>query len=153
MRVFQAMAVFAFVLAPVAASAAVLITAQEAGQPEVRTGPAGSAPGGYGTDRGTPGRPPDVVVQMPRGAVASPFPLRVAFTPHNGAHIVPDSITVTLLTTPETDLSERVRRYVSTRGIDMPSAEAPAGQFQLRIEVADDAGHIGTSNVELTVSR
>jgi hypothetical protein len=137
--------------------AAVLITAQEAQLPGVLQGgaatpPRGGAPG-YDKDRGTPTRPPDVIVQSPTGPVASPFPLRVTFTPHNGARVDPNGVTVTLLTKPEVDLTNRVRPYLSAGGVDFGQAEAPPGQFQIRIELIDDAGHIGAATVDLQVRR
>jgi hypothetical protein len=135
--------------------AAVLITAPEAQLPRAVPGgaPAGGGAAGYDKDRGTPTRPPDVIVQSPTGPVASPFPLRVMFTPHNGAHIDPNGVTVTLLTRPEVDLTSRVRPYVSAGGVNFAQAEAPPGQYRIRIELLDDAGHIGAATVDLQVQR
>jgi hypothetical protein len=137
--------------------AAVLITAQESQLPRAQSGGASTPPGGaaagYDKERGTPTRPPDVVVQSPTGPVASPFPLRVTFTPHNGAHIDPNGVSVTLLTRPEVDLTNRVRPYVSAGGVNFAQAEAPPGQYRIRIELLDDAGHIGTATVDLQVQR
>jgi hypothetical protein len=137
--------------------AAVLITPQEAqqsrapeGRPPTSMGASGS---GYDKDRGTPTRAPDVIVQSPTGPVGSPFPLRVAFTPHNGARIDPSNVTVTLLTKPEVDLTNRVRPFLSARGVDFAQAEAPPGQYRIRIELIDDAGHIGATTVDLQVQR
>ena len=139
------------------AQAAVLITAQEAQQSRAPEGrlptSAGGTASGYDKDRGTPTRAPDVIVQSPTGPVGSPFPLRVAFTPHNGAKIDPNSVTVTLLSKPEVDLTNRVRPYLSARGVDFAQAEAPPGQYRIRIELIDDAGHIGATTVDLQVQR
>ena len=135
--------------------AAVLIAAPEAQLPRALPGgsPAGGGTAGYDKDRGTPTRPPDVVVQSPTGPVASPFPLRVTFTPHNGAHIDPNGVTVTLLTRPEVDLTNRVRPYLSAGGVNFAQAEAPPGQYRIRIELIDDAGHVGAATVDLQVQR
>ncbi len=139
------------------AQAAVLITPQEAQQarvPDARPAtPLVGGSSGYDKDRGTPTRAPDVVVQSPTGPVGSPFPLRVAFTPHNGARIDPNSVTVTLLSKPEIDLTNRVRPFLSARGVDFAQAEAPPGQYRIRIELIDDAGHIGATTVDLQVQR
>jgi hypothetical protein len=139
------------------ARAAVLITAQEAQLPRAVPGgapaPPGGAAAGYDKDRGTPTRPPDVIIQSPTGAVASPFPLRVTFTPHNGARIDPNGVTVTLLTKPEVDLTDRVRPYLSAGGVNFVQAEAPPGQYRVRIELIDDAGHTGAATVDLQVQR
>jgi hypothetical protein len=139
------------------AHAAVLITAQDAQLPRAAPAgtqtPPGGAAAGYDKDRGTPTRPPDVVIQSPTGPVASPFPLRVTFTPHNGARIDPNGVTVTLLTKPEVDLTDRVRPYLSARGVNFVQAEAPPGQYRVRIELIDDAGHTGAATVDLQVQR
>jgi hypothetical protein len=137
--------------------AAVLITAQEAQQPRAQDArpatPTGAGATGYDKDRGTPTRAPDVIVQSPTGPVASPFPLRVTFTPHNGARIDPNSVTVTLLNRPEVDLTNRVRPYITARGVDFAQAEVPPGQFRIRIELIDDAGHTGAATLDLQVQR
>jgi hypothetical protein len=85
--------------------------------------------------------------------VGSPFPLRITFTPHNGARIDPNSVTVTLLTKPEVDLTNRVQPYISPRGVDLEQAEVPPGRYRIRIDLTDDAGHIGSTTVDLQVQR
>ena len=143
-------AILPLVAAPLAGHAAVLITAQEAQLPGA---PANAGAGGFQGDRGTPTRPPDVLVQSPKGMVGSPFPLRITFTPHNGARIDPNSVTVTLLTKPEVDLTNRVQPYISPRGVDLEQAEVPPGRYRIRVDLTDDAGHIGTTTVDLQVQR
>ena len=145
------MIILLLVAAPLSAHATVLITPQEAQLPRAQAAPAAGGGGAYQDDRGTPTRPPDVMVQSPKGAVASPFPLRLQFTPHNGARIDPNSVTVTLLTRPEVDLTNRVQPYISARGLDFGQAEAPPGQYRIRIDLTDDAGHIGSATVDLQV--
>jgi hypothetical protein len=151
MRALAMLTLFAVAAVPAVGRATVLITPQEARQPEATGGASGRTAPSLGTDRGTPTRPPDIEVVSPRAAVASPFPLRVIFTPHNGARIDPNSVAVTLLTSPETDLSDRVRQSITPLGINMPNAEAPPGRFRIKIELTDSAGHIGTSTIDLTV--
>jgi hypothetical protein len=57
------------------------------------------------------------------------------------------------LTKPEVDLTNRVRPYLSAAGVNFAQAEAPPGQYRLRIELIDDAGHVGTATVDLQVQR
>lgn len=139
------------IVVPLSGRAAVLITQQEAQLPRAPAAPATTGAGSYQQDRGTPTRPPDVLVQSPKGTVASPFPLRIMFTPHNGTRIDPNSVTVTLLTKPEVDLTNRVQPYISPHGVDFGQAEVPPGQYRIRIDLTDDAGHIGTATVDLQV--
>ena len=151
MRFHRSIAVLMLSAWPAAGQAAVLVTPQEAALPRARTNAPAAAAGGFVGDRGTPTRPPDITIQSPKGAAASPFPLRITFTPHNGAKIDPATVSVTLLTKPEVDLTTRVQRYISARGVDLPQAEAPPGKFQIRIDLTDSAGHTGTATVDLQV--
>lgn len=130
--------------------AAVLISPQEAQLPPARTHGI-EAP--VGADRGGVTRDPDVIVQSPRSAVGSPFPLRITFQAHNGARVDPASVNVTLLTNPSVDLSRRLTPYTSAGGISLDQAEAPAGDYRIRIEIMDDGGHIGSRLLDLKVLR
>jgi len=141
---------------PVPGHAAVLITDQEAKLPPEQGGvsaPTAAGGAGFENDRGTPTRGPDLMVRSPRGVVTSPFPLHVSFAPHNGARIDPSTVTVTLLTRPEVDLTNRVEPYITARGIDFGGAEVPPGRYQVRIDLTDDAGHTGSTVIDLQVQR
>jgi hypothetical protein len=49
------------------------------------------------------------------------------------------------------DLTDRLRKYVTGEGIDMPDAEVPPGTYLLRVEVTDSLGRKSVSEVKLLV--
>ncbi|CUW39622.1 conserved exported protein of unknown function [Magnetospirillum sp. XM-1] len=127
------------------AHAATLISDNEANKPD-----APSELRVRGISRG-----PGIEYQEPReGVVAySPFEFKVRLSPHGGATIDPAKVRITYLKVPAIDLTERVRPFVTTKGIDMPSAEVPAGVHLLRIEVEDSKGHSAQSLITLEAVR
>jgi hypothetical protein len=152
MNYLALVSILAFVSCSPPGQAAALITAQEAQLPRAVIGAPPPPPvKPPGPERGTPLRPPDVSVASPVGAVTSPFLLRVAFKPHNSAQIDPDNVTVTLLTKPEVDLTNRLRPYISANGVNFPQAEAPPGRFPLRITLVDSADNLVTYTIDLQV--
>jgi hypothetical protein len=136
---------------PLSVQATVLITPQEAKLPPAQSAAAAGGAGAFAGDRGTPTRGPDLVVQSPKTAVSSPFPFHLVFTPHNGRKIDPASVTVTLLTQPEVDLTGRVQPFLTATGVDFKQAEVPPGQYRIRIDLTDDAGHAATKTLDLQV--
>jgi hypothetical protein len=138
-----------FVIYSSSGQAAVLITDQEAQLPAET--PATSLV--TGADHGTVTRRPDMSFESPEGVVVSPFPFRITFKPHNGARVDPDSVTVTLLTKPEVNLTNRLRPYISVSGVNLAQAETPPGKFSLRITCGDSAGNLGTYVIALQVKR
>lgn len=144
--------ILAFVIYSSPGQAAALITAREAQLPRAEIGAPPPTPAKQtDPDRGTPLRPPDVSFDSPKGAVASPFLLHLTFKPHNGARIDPDMVTITLLTKPEVDLTDRLRPYISANGVNFGQAEAPPGKFPLRVTVADNFGNLATYTIDLQV--
>ena len=133
--------------------AAVLITPQEAKLLAAQAPAGGGGAGVLGGERGTPTRGPDLVIQSPRSAVSSPFVLQVGFTPHGGRKIDPASVTVTLLTKPEVDLTGRVQPFLTPAGINFRDAEVPPGQYKVRIDLADDAGRTTSRTLDIQVLR
>jgi hypothetical protein len=138
---------FAAILAVLASSpalAARLITPEEAQLPAASTPKV--------VMRSGVTRAPGVDVEMPKPsqAAGSPTDLRIRFKPHGGAKIDPASVRLTYLKTPAIDLTERVRPFVSSQGIDMPQAEMPPGQHLLQLDLRDSDGR--TSSVTLTLN-
>jgi hypothetical protein len=77
--------------------------------------------------------------------------LQLAFQFFGGAKIDPQSLRVVLLKTPEVDLTSRVKPFVQANGIDMPDAETPAGQYNVRIELKDSEGRPAAKIISLRV--
>ncbi|SDI19975.1 hypothetical protein SAMN05660652_03032 [Propionivibrio dicarboxylicus] len=83
--------------------------------------------------------------------IASPFKLHIAFEARGGARIDPASVRMTYLRTPAVDLLERVKPGLSERGIELSSAEVPAGEHQIRVVVQDSEGRETSSIINLNV--
>lgn len=133
-----------------AASAAVadaetLITAQEAALPAA----ADTSLATRGVTRG-----PKIELASPAmqaAAVKSPVDLKLKFQSFGGASVDPDSVKVIYLKDPAVDLTPRLRKYIKPVGIEMPSAELPPGQHELRVSVKDSDGRTGSTTLKLTI--
>jgi len=83
---------------------------------------------------------PDAMV--PNGALE----LDVTFAAHNGATIDPGKVRVTYLKQPEIDLTQRLKPYITPKGIDAHDVTVPPGTHMIRVEVTDSNGR-STSQV------
>ena len=128
-----------------AADGATLITASEAALPDT----ASAALATRGISLG-----PEAEQKSPRSdaSVTSPFHLIVSFVARNGVPIDPSTVTVTYMKSPLVNLTERMQPYVTAAGIDMPSAEAPAGKHRIRLRFSDQRQRAVTEWIEFTVS-
>lgn len=127
------------------ADAETLITAQEAALPAA----ADTALATRGVTRG-----PKIELASPAaqgGTVKSPVDLKLKFQSFGGTAVDPDSVKVTYLKQPAVDLTPRLRKYIKPGGIEMPSAELPPGQHELRVSVKDSDGRTGTTTLKLVV--
>jgi hypothetical protein len=138
---------FAFVLCSMWLSPAnagtVLITEQEASLPAKR---------GVAFDSRGITRAPRVELVQPVEVAYSPMRFQIRFQPSGGATVDLTTLRVTYLKTPDVDITSRVGRFVQPTGIDMPDAEAPAGEHYLRIEITDSEGRARSSVFSLKVS-
>jgi len=140
--VFATMALLGLLSGP--AAAATLIKDEEARQP--------AAAGGLVTRGITRG--PGVKMLSPdpaAGAVKSPFNLKVSFEPRGGARIDPASVSVTYLKATPVDLLPRVKAGLSAGGIELPGAEVPPGEHQIRVTVQDSEGRQSSTVLQLNV--
>jgi hypothetical protein len=126
------------------ARAEVLITANEAAQP--------ASSDVVRNVRGiTLGPSVDQIAPRPMVAVHSPLELKIKFTAHNNAKIDPAAVKVMYEKYTPIELTDRLRKYMSSDGIDMPDAEVPPGTHLLRVELKDDLGRTSVSEVKLLV--
>jgi hypothetical protein len=77
--------------------------------------------------------------------------LKIKFTAHNGTTIDPAAVKVIYDKQMPIDLTDRLRKYMSSDGIDMPDAEVPSGTHLLRVELKDSLGRKSVSEVKLLV--
>ncbi|HTY02523.1 MAG TPA: hypothetical protein VMC81_02225 [Rhodocyclaceae bacterium] len=90
---------------------------------------------------------PDVAAK----SLSSPFPLRIAFEPHGGAKIDPSLVKLTYLRSPNVELVDRVKAGLTEKGVELPSAEVPPGEHQLRVTVIDSDGRQSSLVFSLSV--
>ena len=117
-----------------------LITADEAKLP-----PFGASPIMRGITRG-----PGVALATP-AVVSGTFPLKIAFTAHGGSKIDLESVKVLYLRGPGVDLTSRLKAGIKSGGIEVASAQAPAGEHEFRVTVRDSEGREGKTEFKLTV--
>ena len=75
------------------------------------------------------------------------------FDPHGGAEIEPDSVQVVYIKSPTVDLTGRVKKGVTKKGIELPKAEAPPGEHHLRVSVMDSNGQTTNSDFTLKIAK
>jgi hypothetical protein len=126
------------------ASAEVLITASEAAQPS--SGDVAMSLRGI-----TRGPSIDQVLPSATAGAHSPLELKIKFAAHNGAKVDPAAVKVIYEKKTPIDLTDRLRKYTTSDGIDMPDAEVPPGTHTLRLELKDSLGRTSVSEVKLVV--
>jgi hypothetical protein len=84
--------------------------------------------------------------------VKSPLPLKIKFMPRNNADIDLTSVRLTYLKAPPVDLTDRIKKFTTKDGIEMPAAEVPPGTHILRLDLKDAEGRAATSTITLTVA-
>src|SRR5262245_32630885 len=125
-----------------------LITAQEAALPDAVG--VNLKLGFRGVTRG-----PKIVLLSPApdGAlVRSPLNLLLKFETHGGATIEPYSVKMIYLKQPTINLTQRIDDFIKAGGIEVNSAQVPAGTHYIRVDVKDDAGRLGSTTFVLSVA-
>ena len=133
------------------AGAVQLVTDAEAALP-----PSNSAHAPELAPRRGPTRRPSIVIVSPApdaGVVNSPLDLKLKLRAFGGAKIDPDSIVVTYEKTPLIDITQRIKRFISADGIEVPDAEVPPGAHDFRIKVKDSDGHMSTMEFSFQVGK
>jgi hypothetical protein len=128
------------------ASAFQLITSDEAKLPAV--------PAVQIATRGlTRGPTVEQVAPAPDATVPSgTLELDVTFAPHNGATIDPGKVRVTYLKQPEIDLTQRLKPFITPKGIDAHDATIPPGTHMIRVEVTDSDGRSTSQIMKIQVA-
>ena len=138
-------ALFFTLLTTLTASAApLLITPEEASLP------AGDVPIIRGITRG-----PTIELISPNPgikSVKSPFDFKVAFLPHSGGAIDPDSAQVLYVKSPTINLTPRLKSNISDKGISILGAKVPPGEHTVVVSVADTSGRRKTSVIVINVA-
>lgn len=128
-----------------AAPAEVLITEAEARLPAPPAVPVPTR----GLTRG-PGI--EQVSPSPERDIHSPIAFKVAFHSRNKIDIELSSVRLTYIKAQLVDLTDRVRKYLTSSGIDMARAEVPPGTHWLRLDLKDRQGRVNTAIIKLTIA-
>jgi hypothetical protein len=128
-----------------AGAGTVLVTAEEAKLPPPKGAFAVAA-------RGITRGPRIELAEIDKGDLHSPVHLQIKFQAFGGATIDLNGLQVTYLKTPTVDLTPRVRPFAQPAGIDMPDAELPPGNHEMRVDVRDSDGRVSTANFILKVT-
>ena len=136
---------WAWCLASVSTATAgvILITSEEAKLP---------APKQIADSRAITRGPRIEISDIDDGKLHSPLQFKLKFHAYGGSSIDVDSVTLTYLRGPNVDLTQRVKPYVHSTGIDIPDAEVPPGEHAIRIDVKDSDGRLATTNFFLAVT-
>jgi len=126
-----------------AAASVVLITPDEAKLPPPKMAVAISS---RGVTRG-----PQIEVVQLADPTKSPAHFQLKFLAHGGARIDAKSVQMTYLRTPDVDLTQRIKPFVTEGGVDIPDAVVPPGAHTLRVDIKDSDGRPGTLNFVLNV--
>jgi hypothetical protein len=86
------------------------------------------------------------------GKLQSPLHFKLKFRSYGGSSIDVGSVTVTYLRSPNVDLTERVKPYLRSTGIDIPDAEVPPGEHAIRIDLKDSEGRSANTSFLLAVA-
>jgi hypothetical protein len=78
--------------------------------------------------------------------------LDVSFAPHNGSSIDPSKVRVTYLKQPEIDLTQRLKPFITPKGIEARDVTVPPGVHMIRIEVTDSNGATTTQIMKIQVA-
>ncbi len=116
-----------------------LVTADEAKLPAVA-----AKPGTRAITRG-----PGIKLATPE-SVSGAFPFRIEFAPRGGSKIDPASVKVEYLRGNGVDLTERLKAGIRPEGIEIASAQVPAGEHAFRVSVRDSEGREGKAEFKLT---
>ena len=81
-----------------------------------------------------------VISPAPDGVIVkSPFNLSLKFESHGRTKVDIDSVRLIYDTIPPVDLTQRVKPFIKSDGIQMPNAEVPLGKHRIRVDVNDTA--------------
>ena len=126
-------------------SAELLISTEEAQLPPPKGAVAVSA-------RGITRGPKIELSDEDMGLLKSPMNLKIKSQTFGGATIDLNALRVTYLRTPNVDLTPRVKPFAQSTGIEMLSADLPAGEHILRVDIKDSDGRAASTSFVLKIA-
>jgi hypothetical protein len=86
------------------------------------------------------------------GSLKSPLRLKISFQGRGDDQVDPDSVLVTYARIPPVDLTERIRPFIRSDGIEIDDAVVPPGHHRLQLKVKDTSGRIGVLDFTFDVT-
>ena len=93
-------------------------------------------------------RGPQISVSSPNPDaknVSSPIHFQVKFVARGGANIDANSVHIVYLKQPLVDITNRLKQYIKTDGINASPVEVPPGTHSFKIDVKDSEGRSSSS--------
>jgi len=98
---------------------------------------------------GEPGPDIEVISPEPDHNHTVPVPIKIIFRPREGTVVDLSTLSVVYVKWIDIDITDRLRKYVTETGIDVPEAALPPGRHTIQISIGDSAGH--TTEKQFTV--
>jgi hypothetical protein len=87
------------------------------------------------------------------GLIRAPFNLKVKFEAFGGARVDTDSVVITYKKVPAIDLTQRVKTFIDTGGVNVEGVQVPPGEHRIRVDVADSGGRKGWTEFVIRVAQ
>lgn len=98
---------------------------------------------------------PELVIISPKQGetVKSPFRIKVEYRAKGGETVDPNSLEVQYMVSPTLNISSRVSEFSTEKALEIKEANAPAGEHQFVLYVADIKGRRSRAILNLTVAK
>ncbi len=99
------------------------------------------------------GQGPFIILNSPKneGRYPKPIKIDILFIPRDDAAIDLSTLKVIYVKIFNIDITARVKKHATDKGIQIPEAELPSGKHKLKILLADTEGHLSTQNLVFVV--
>lgn len=98
---------------------------------------------------------PELIIVSPKQGetVKSPFRIKVEYRAKGGEAVAPESLEVQYMVAPAQNISSRVSEFSTEKSLEIKEANAPAGEHQFVLYVADTKGRRSRAILNLTVAK
>ena len=98
-------------------------------------------------------RGPIIVLNSPKneGRYPKPIKIDILFIPRDAADIDLSTLKVIYVKIFDIDITARLKKHTTDKGIQIPEAELPPGKHKLKILLADTKGHMSTQKLVFVV--
>lgn len=99
------------------------------------------------------GRGPFIVLNSPKNGGRYPKPIKIdiLFIPRDDTTINLSTLKVIYVKIFDIDITARLKKHTTDKGIQIPEAELPVGKHKLKILLADTKGHMSTQTLAFVV--